>query len=88
MEAERDAGNHRQLVQHVRALAENPVDRDPGLLPGVPLGQVDQLAEIRRVDLDVAAAQPGEFLGFLLHQPQAVGEHLERVGVGVPGPLR
>jgi hypothetical protein len=84
MEAERDAGHPGQLVQHVRALAEHPVDGDAGLLPRVPLGQVDQLAEVGRVDLDVAAAHPRQLLGFLLHQPQAVGEHLERVGVGVP----
>ena len=84
MEAERDAGHARQLVQHVRALAENPVDGDAGLLPRLALGRVDQLAEVGRVDLDVAAAHPGQLLGFLLHQPQAVGEHLERVGVGVP----
>jgi hypothetical protein len=39
--SERDAGNPRHLVEHVRALAEDPVDRDTGPLPGVPLGPVD-----------------------------------------------
>ncbi len=83
MEAERDAGNPRHLVEHVRALAENPVDRDAGPLPRVPLRLVDELTEVRGVDLDVTAAQPGEFLRFLLHQPHPVRAQLERVAVGV-----
>jgi len=83
VKAERDAGNPRHVVEHVRALAEDPVDRDAGPLPGVPLGLIDQLAEVRRIDLDVPAAQPREFFGFLPHQPHAVREQLERVAVGV-----
>src|SRR5690242_6108707 len=60
VQAERDAGYRRQLVQHVRALAEDPVDREAGPLPGLALRGVDELAEVRRVDLDITAAQPRE----------------------------
>src|ERR671935_12749 len=64
-----DALGERALGVHAQALAQRAVLR------------VDERAEVRRVDLDVGAAEPGQLARLRADDVGGVGEQLERIGV-------
>ena len=53
VQSERDPGNACDLVERVGAFAHDPLERGPGRRPRPLLGRIDQLPEVRGVDLDV-----------------------------------
>ena len=88
MQPESDPGHVGHGIDDVDALGEGAFGVHAQALAQRAVLRVDERAEVGRVDLDVGAAELGQFGRFRADDVGGVGEQLERVGVGRAGMLR